>query len=150
MNLLFENNTDYNIDKDLLALVINTSLKYENVSDNTEVSLTIVDNEEIRKLNKKYRAIDRATDVLSFPLYDFKVEKLPTDGSKIYLGDIIISAEKAAEQASEYGHSFERELGFLTAHSMLHLLGYDHIVEDEENIMFAKQEEILKLIGLSR
>lgn len=117
---------------------------------NTEVSVTIVDNEEIRKINNKFRNIDRATDVLSFPLIDFDNESLPDDGSKIYLGDIIISIERAKEQAKEYGHSIDREIGFLTAHSMLHLLGYDHMVPEEEKEMFAKQEEILNNLGLRR
>lgn len=150
MNLLFENETEMKVDEALIASVINEALKYEGVSDNAEVSVTIVDNKEIHALNKKFRNIDRATDVLSFPLYDFETESLPTDGSTAYLGDIIISAERAKEQAEEYGHSFDREIGFLTAHSMLHLLGYDHMVEDEEKIMFAKQEEILNNLGLKR
>ena len=130
--------------------VISEALRYEGVNDNTEVSVTIVDNEEIRKINNKFRNIDRATDVLSFPLIDFDNESLPDDGSKIYLGDIIISIERAKEQAKEYGHSIDREIGFLTAHSMLHLLGYDHMVPEEEKEMFAKQEEILNNLGLRR
>ena len=134
----------------LIENVISEALKYEGVSDNTEISVTIVDNEEIRKINNKFRNIDRATDVLSFPLIDFDNEDLPNDGSKIYLGDIIISIERAKEQANEYGHSLDREVGFLTAHSMLHLLGYDHMVPEEEKVMFAKQEEILSNLGLKR
>ena len=134
----------------MIEKVISEALRYEGVNDNTEVSVTIVDNEEIRKINNKFRNIDRATDVLSFPLIDFDNESLPDDGSKIYLGDIIISIERAKEQAKEYGHSIDREIGFLTAHSMLHLLGYDHMVPEEEKEMFAKQEEILNNLGLRR
>ena len=150
MDVLFENNTKEEVNYKLIENVISDALKYEGVSDNTEISVTIVDNEEIRKINNKFRNIDRATDVLSFPLIDFDNEDLPNDGSKIYLGDIIISIERAKEQANEYGHSLDREVGFLTAHSMLHLLGYDHMVPEEEKVMFAKQEEILSNLGLKR
>ncbi len=150
MDVLFENNTNEEINYKLIEKVISEALRYEGVNDNTEVSVTIVDNEEIRKINNKFRNIDRATDVLSFPLIDFDNESLPDDGSKIYLGDIIISIERAKEEAKEYGHSIDREIGFLTAHSMLHLLGYDHMVPEEEKEMFAKQEEILNNLGLRR
>lgn len=150
MDVLFENTTDIKVNEELISLVIAESLRYEGVSDNCEVSITIVDNDEIHSINLKHRGIDRPTDVLSFPLIDFEKETLPDDGSKIYLGDIIISIEKAEEQAKEYGHSLDREIGFLTAHSMLHLLGYDHMVEDEEKIMFKKQEEILNNLNLRR
>ena len=150
MDVLFENNTKEEVNYKLIENVISEALKYEGVSDNTEISVTIVDNEEIRKINNKFRNIDRATDVLSFPLIDFDNEDLPNDGSKIYLGDIIISIERAKEQANEYGHSLDREVGFLTAHSMLHLLGYDHMVPEQEKVMFAKQEEILSNLGLKR
>ena len=150
MDVLFENNTNEEINYKLIEKVISEALRYEGFNDNTEVSVTIVDNEEIRKINNKFRNIDRATDVLSFPLIDFDNESLPDDGSKIYLGDIIISIERAKEQAKEYGHSIDREIGFLTAHSMLHLLGYDHMVPEEEKEMFAKQEEILNNLGLRR
>lgn len=150
MQILFDNSTDIAIDEALIQKVASEALKYEGVSDNVEISFSIVTNAEIQEINNKFRSIDRPTDVLSFPLYNFKVEKLPTDGSLICLGDIIISIERAYEQAKEYGHSIERELGFLTAHSMLHLLGYDHMTEPEEKVMFKKQEEILNNIGLKR
>ena len=150
MDVLFENNTNIEVNRELIEKVIAESLRYENISNNCEISVTIVDNEEIHQINLKHRGIDRATDVLSFPLIDFEKESLPTDGSKIYLGDIIISIERAIEQAKEYGHSIDREVGFLTAHSMLHLLGYDHMVEDEEKVMFKKQEEILNNLNLRR
>lgn len=150
MDVLFENTTDKEINQKLINSVITESLKYEGISDNCEISVTIVDNKEIHSINLKHRGIDRPTDVLSFPLIDFDKETLPNDGTKIYLGDIIISIEKAAEQAKEYGHSIEREIGFLTAHSMLHLLGYDHMTSEEEEIMFKKQEEILENLNLRR
>ena len=155
MNILFENETDYDFDKeklDLLNKVISETLRYENFSDNVEISLTIVTNDDIQAINAKFRDIDRPTDVLSFPLIDFaKGEEPEQNGDEpIALGDIVISIEKAKFQAEEYGHSLDRELGFLTAHSMLHLLGYDHMEPDEEKIMFAKQKEILDNLGLKR
>ena len=97
MDVLFENNTNIEVNRELIEKVIAESLRYENVSNNCEISVTIVDNEEIHQINLKHRGIDRATDVLSFPLIDFEKESLPTDGSKIYLGDIIISIERAME-----------------------------------------------------
>ena len=109
MDVLFENNTNEEINYKLIEKVISEALRYEGVNDNTEVSVTIVDNEEIRKINNKFRNIDRATDVLSFPLIDFDNESLPDDGSKIYLGDIIISIERSKEQTKEYGQSNDRE-----------------------------------------
>lgn len=149
MTLLFSNETDFEINSELFERVINEALIYEGFSDNVEVSLTIVDNSEIKQLNQKFRNINRETDVLSFPLIDFSIEK-PDMNELIYLGDIVISFEKAVSQADEYGHSLERELGFLTAHSMLHLLGYDHIIKEEEAVMFKKQEEILQRLNLCR
>ena len=106
--------------------------------DMGEVSVSIVDDTEICELNRKYRGVDSPTDVLSFPM----------DG--YVLGDIVISLEKAALQAQEYGHSIERELGFLVAHGILHLLGYDHKDEDGERRMLAAQEEILERVRLFR
>ena len=150
MRVLFDNTTDFNLDEDLIKKVIKASLDYEGIKDDTEVSFTLTDNDTINMLNKKHRGIDRPTDVLSFPLIDFSEETVNDTKGTLYLGDIIISIEKALSQAKEYGHSIERELGFLTAHSMLHLLGYDHMTEDEEKVMFAKQEDILNKIGLRR
>ena len=150
MRVLFDNETDFPLDEKLINTVVSAALKYEGVKDDAEVSFTLTDNEEIHRLNKKHRGIDRPTDVLSFPLIDFNTESIEDTEGTLYLGDIIISIDKAKAQAEEYGHSLERELGFLTAHSMLHLLGYDHMVPEEEKVVFAKQEEILKSIGLTR
>lgn len=150
MRVLFDNETDFNLDEELIKTVVKASLNYEHIKDDAEISFTLTDNETIHNLNKQHRDIDRPTDVLSFPLIDFTTESLADVAGTIYLGDIIISIEKAKAQAEEYGHSLERELGFLTAHSMLHLLGYDHIVPEEEKVMFAKQEAILSSIGLTR
>ncbi len=150
MNVLFENETNIDVNSKLIEDVIKESLSYEKISNNCEISVTIVDNKTIHQINKKHRNIDRPTDVLSFPLIDFNKESIPNNSQVVYLGDIIISIEKAIEQANEYGHSLDREIGFLTAHSMLHLLGYDHIEKDEEEIMFKKQEEILENLNLRR
>lgn len=153
MNILFDNSTSYNFDSNLCQLmksVIIEALKLENISENAEISISIVDNAEIKEINKKYRNIDKETDVLSFPLIDFENESILENDDFIVLGDIIISIDKVISQANEYGHTFERELGFLIAHSMLHLLGYDHMEEDEEKEMFEKQEVILNNLNLKR
>ncbi|MGG4253854.1 rRNA maturation RNase YbeY [Bacillus licheniformis] len=124
----------------------------EGVADGAEVSVTIVNNEEIQKINKEYRGKDYPTDVISFALEEGgegEVEIIGADMPPV-LGDIIISVDKAREQAEEYGHSLMRELGFLTVHGFLHLLGYDHMTEEEEKEMFTKQKEILNRYGLSR
>ena len=131
----------------LIKNAVNESLKYENFERPCEVSVTLVDNLRIHELNLEHRGIDRPTDVLSFPMFDEDFD----DGELCILGDIVISLEQAKKQAEEYGHSFERETAFLTVHSMLHLLGYDHEEgKAEESEMFEKQEEILKTMGLTR
>ena len=133
----------------LVRCAIKASLEYEKVGFVPEVSVTFTDNEGIRELNASHRNIDHPTDVLSFPLFEKEDLCDACDGDA--LGDIVLSLERAREQANEYGHSFEREVAFLTVHSMLHLLGYDHeISEKDEKEMFFKQEEILKTIGLGR
>ena len=149
MEILYSNETKYDVDYELIEKTVKNSLEYENFSDNTEISVTIVGLDEIHQINLERRGIDRLTDVLSFPLIDFTRDKLPEKG-KIYLGDIVLCYDKVLSQAEEYGHSTERELAFLTAHSMLHLMGYDHMVPEEEKVMFAKQEEILAKMGLKR
>ncbi len=149
MEILYSNETKYDVDYELIEKTVKNSLEYENFSDNTEISVTIVGLDEIHQINLEHRGIDRPTDVLSFPLIDFTRDKLP-ENEKIYLGDIVLCYDKVLSQAEEYGHSTERELAFLTAHSMLHLMGYDHMVPEEEKVMFAKQEEILAKMGLKR
>ena len=137
--------------------VIDASLDYENCDFDAEVSVTIVDNDAIREINNETRNIDAPTDVLSFPMLYFDENgdiidsDFDMDGDVLVLGDIVISAERAMEQAEEFGHSFKREIAFLTVHSMLHLLGYDHVDDPEgEKIMFSKQEEILDKLGIKR
>lgn len=126
-------------------------LNNEGFKENAEISVTFVDNEEIHALNKQYRNMDKPTDVLSFPLgedgkYDFNNE------TKSYmLGDIVISIETALKQSKIYGHSLEREIGFLTVHSMLHLLGYDHETSKLDALkMREKEEAVLEKLGISR
>ena len=134
----------------LIRRAISSSLKYEKFTPAAEISVTLTDNVGIKELNFEYRNIDRATDVLSFPLFE-REEVLLLNNATVCLGDIVISLERADEQSKEYGHSFEREVAFLCVHSVLHLLGYDHeLGEKEENEMFAKQEEILTKMKLVR
>ena len=130
---------------------IDITLNYQNFQNPAEVSVSFCDNAEIRILNREHRGIDRETDVLSFPLLcDFEGFEYDIENGAVALGDIVISVEKAVSQAQEYGHSIEREMVFLTVHSMLHLLGYDHMTEDDEAEMFGIQKEIMKIIGIER
>lgn len=126
------------------------ALAEEEIEDDAEVSVTLVDNARIREMNAEFREIDRETDVLSFPLGDENGFEVDPDTDAILLGDIVISLEKARLQSEEYGHSFRREVAFLVTHSLFHLLGYDHITEDEEKEMFAKQEKVLTNLGITR
>ena len=133
--------------KALLRRTVRATLKYEGIKNKTEVSVTFADDESIRKLNAEYRNLDRPTDVLSFPIED-DVEAAD-ESQVLMLGDIVISLERAAVQAEEYGHSFKREVAFLCAHSMLHLLGYDHEVGEEQDVdMRRRQREIMKMMRL--
>lgn len=166
-------NIEYETDKQLeleyekiITQVIDKSIDYEKCPYEAEVNVTLTDNEAIREINNEYRKIDSATDVLSFPMIDYKVpadfealeevmEQSPQDyfnpdTGELMLGDIVISVEKVIEQAEKYGHSKERELAFLTAHSMMHLFGYDHMEETEAKIMEAKQREVLEMLGITR
>ncbi|PWU68486.1 MULTISPECIES: rRNA maturation RNase YbeY [Gracilibacillus] len=137
---------------ELISRLLSYAATEEKIPDNAELSLTFVDNEEIQRLNKEYRSLDRPTDVLSFALEEEQEGELAINGEglPLVLGDIIISVTKAEEQAKEYNHSLSRELGFLALHGFLHLLGYDHMEKDEETKMFSRQEEILNGFGLSR
>ena len=118
--------------------------------ENGEVSVTLTDNEYIHKLNKEYRGIDRPTDVLSFALNESEEPEVD-DGPDInVLGDLVISVERAREQAADYGHSVRREVAFLTVHGMLHLLGYDHIEDEDREEMEAEQRTVMNALGISR
>ena len=126
-------------------------LKYEEIEEKAEVSVSFVDNEQIRELNAEYRNKDAATDVLSFPLGDDESFDVNEETGAILLGDIVISVERAMEQAEEYGHSLEREIGWLTVHSMLHLLGYDHETSEEDaKDMRKREEDVLTSLSLTR
>ncbi|MFW6229765.1 MAG: rRNA maturation RNase YbeY [Halanaerobium sp.] len=141
INAEFNNQQDeIDIDQEMLELlkkVIITAAELEGYSGG-EVSIAFVSNQQIKELNSKYRDKDQTTDVLSFPIDDEM------------LGDIIISAKRAAEQALEYGHSLKRELAYLTVHGMLHLFGYDHQSEEEKKEMRQKEERVLTQLGISR
>lgn len=135
----------------LIEICTAAALEEEGIDDTAEVSVTLVDNEGIRELNREHRDIDRETDVLSFPLGDDDGYEIDPDNYAIMLGDIVISLEKAAAQAQEYGHSYRREVAFLITHSLFHLLGYDHVnSEEEEKEMFGKQEKVLDKLGITR
>ncbi len=138
--------------KMLTRRAVVAALEHEQYHNPCEVSVTYTDNAGIHALNLQYRGMDKPTDVLSFPLMDFSGEsdEPVADEPVVSLGDIVISLERAREQAEEYGHSFEREVAFLTVHSMLHLLGYDHETgEADEQDMRARQTAIMETLGLS-
>ena len=136
--------------KMLIRRAIEATLAYEGFDDDCEVSVTFTDNGKIRQMNKKFRNIDRATDVLSFPLFDDEGMDAHVAELDCMLGDIVLSLEKAGEQAEEFGHSFEREVAFLSVHSVLHLLGYDHETSEEDDAdMRRRQSEIMDKLGLS-
>mgnify|MGYP000546817372 FL=1 len=132
---------------EILEPLLTYALEVENV-DNLEFNVIIINNEEIHKINKEYRGIDRPTDVISFALEDYKDIKYENDYR--VLGDIYISVDKVREQAKEYGHSEKRELAFLAVHGLLHLLGYDHMEKEDEKVMFSKQELILDGYGITK
>ena len=158
VEFILENETDVEIDQrqiDEPNRVCQEALNMEECNFDAEISFTFTDNEGIREINRDYRDIDRATDVLSFPMLEFDDEEIDaefeTENGLVVLGDIVISIERANEQADELNHSLRRELAFLTAHSMLHLLGYDHVDDPEgERIMIEKQDAILNKLGITR
>lgn len=134
--------------KDLIRAAVNAVLDYEGVNVACEMSVLLVDDKAIRELNRDFRQIDRPTDVLSFPSGEYP---LCGGADYLYIGDMALSLERARRQAEEYGHSYEREVAFLTAHSVLHCLGYDHVDGPEQEAeMFSRQEAILQGMGLTR
>lgn len=135
----------------LLTAGLNVVARLHGLSGQTEVDITIVDDEEIHMLNRYYRNVDRPTDVLSFALDEESEEEPEVLGGpeEHLLGDIIISAETAARQAEEFGHGLEREIVYLAVHGLLHLLGYDHMTDEDKVVMRAKEEEALREIRLS-
>ena len=146
-----------------LEHTIEFALKEEEVNIPFEISLLFVDNDEIREINNETRNIDKETDVLSFPMLDYPKDKVfkdvyknyefdetYMDGEELVLGDIVLSLEKSLEQSKEYNHSFKREASYLVVHSVLHLLGYDHMEEDEKKVMRKREEEILGELDIKR
>ena len=146
MTLTFENEQDFDLGFDpeeVAAAVINGVLDQEACPYEAEVELILTDPENIRTMNREHRNIDRETDVLSFPMGENGVYDInPENGAQI-LGDVVISMEKAAEQADRYGHTLQREVGYLTAHSVLHLLGYDHENNGLERVRMREKEELV-------
>lgn len=166
MTINFEYETEIPLDLDyeqIISSVVEMASDYEECPYEIEVSVVLTDNETIRQINLDNRQIDKATDVLSFPMIEYETpadftfieQEEPDyyfnpDSGELVLGDIVISVEKVMEQAQKYGHSNKRELAFLTAHSMLHLFGYDHMVDEERVVMEEKQNEILNKLGIVR
>lgn len=167
MTILMEKETDEEIGFDyerILENVIEQTLLQEKCPYECEVNLTFTDDDGIREVNREFRELDIPTDVLSFPMVDYEAPAdfsvLETEEAEVMyfnpetgellLGDILISVERAKEQAAEYGHSLKREICFLTAHSMLHLLGYDHMEDSERLIMEEKQKQVLSSLGITR
>ena len=165
MTILVENEAEREPDFDyeeVIKAVIEKIVETENCPYEIEVNVLLTGNAEIQEANRNFRDIDRPTDVLSFPMVDYNS---PTDFSlvdespecylnpetdELVLGDIMISVDKVYEQAEEYGHSRKREFAFLIAHSMLHLLGYDHMEDEERVVMETKQEAVLEALGITR
>lgn len=158
-----EGNTVLPFDTEATArLVVDAALEYADCPYEAEVNLLLTENEEIHEMNLEQREIDRATDVLSFPMIEYEApgdfsvideetgDAFNPETGELMLGDIVISKEKVLSQAEEYGHSPRREYAFLIAHSMLHLFGYDHMADEERIVMEAKQREIMEIVGIPR
>ncbi|MBU9057029.1 rRNA maturation RNase YbeY [Catenibacterium mitsuokai] len=150
IDFVFDNeveNFENNYEQDFTA-IIEQALKTLGIEDDVEVSCVLVDDERIHEINREYRHIDRSTDVISFAMEDndqFYVEGMPRT-----LGDIFISVDHAKKQAEEYGHSLRREMCFLFTHGILHLLGYDHMADEQEKEMFGLQDQILGALSIER
>ncbi|MFC7364807.1 MULTISPECIES: rRNA maturation RNase YbeY [Bhargavaea] len=152
IDMLDETGTVGEKDQQLVLRLLEHAAEMEKVGE-AEVSVTFMDDESIRTINRDYRDKDRATDVISFALEESVEGEMAINGPEgmpRLLGDILISTETADRQAGEYGHSREREIGFLALHGFLHLLGYDHMNEEDERTMFGRQDEILESFGLGR
>ena len=164
MTLIFEEEGELRLDlpcEELATKVIEAALDYEECPYEVEVNLLLTMNDEIQEMNQNFRQIDRATDVLSFPMVDYEeagnfdfledvMDAFHPESGELMLGDIVISKEKVISQAEEYGHSVEREYAFLITHSMLHLFGYDHMEENERMVMETKQKEIMEQLQIFR
>lgn len=142
------------VEEDIINRVVSTVLKLEGIKHDVNVFVMLTNNDEIHVINKEQRNVDRPTDVLSFPMYEREeIALLKTkkqDNVEEMLGDIIISIPKVIEQAKEYGHSYERELAYLTTHGMMHLLGYDHMIDEEKAEMRKHEEAVLEKLDIRR
>lgn len=148
--------------EEILRKVVMGAMDYEPCPYEAELNILLTGNEEIRRINREYRQIDRPTDVLSFPMIEYPEpgnfdhcededqDCFNPETGELVLGDIVISVDKVLEQAEAYGHSVMRELAFLTAHSMFHLFGYDHMEEDERAVMEERQRDLLEQLGITR
>ncbi|MBL4933005.1 rRNA maturation RNase YbeY [Clostridium paridis] len=147
----------------LVEEIVQFALKEEEVDEKVQISIVFVDNKEIREINNETRGIDKETDVLSFPMLDyedgkvfkeqyknFSFDETYYDGEELVLGDVVLSLEKSLEQSEEYNHSFKRETSYLIIHSILHLLGYDHMEDNEKGIMRKREEDILNKLNIKR
>lgn len=165
MTIHFDYEVEETFDFDYEAMerkVIEACLDYADCPYEAEVSILLTDNEQIRQINQEFRGLDAPTDVLSFPVIDYEVpgdfsgledavaDYFHPETGELLLGDIVISLDRAKEQALEYGHSLLRELAFLTTHSMFHLFGYDHMEEEERRIMEDKQKDVLDKLQILR
>ena len=170
MSVIIEYEVEYKADFDfgeVIRAVVEKSLSLKKCPYEAEVNVTLTNNEGIALINKEYRQIDAPTDVLSFPMLEYETagsfseelckgieleaeDYFNMDTGELMLGDIVLSVDRIYSQAKEYGHSVKRELAFLVAHSMMHLMGYDHIEEEEAKIMEAEQEQVLKELNISR
>ena len=167
INIEYETDKELKLDyEDIINRVINEAVDYAKCPYEAEVNVTLTYNDEIKKITAEYRNINNPTDVLSFPMLNFALpgdfdgisdelendveDYFNPDSGELMLGDIVVSVEKVVEQAEKYGHSQERELAFLVAHSMMHLFGYDHMEPDEAAVMESKQREILDNLGITR
>lgn len=164
MTILVSNEQELSIPFDYEALitkVVEECLDFEGFPYEAQVEVTLVDEESIRQINREQREIDKVTDVLSFPMISYEMagdfsgleedmDNFEPESGEALLGDIVLCIPRVKQQAMEYGHSEMREFAFLICHSMLHLMGYDHMVEDEEKVMFSKQEEILNKLQILR
>lgn len=153
---IYFNDETATVDKkveELIQTLLNHASQEEALTGEVEVSVTFMTDQDIQAVNAEYRGKDVPTDVISFALEEVtedEVAVIVEEGMPTVLGDILISVETASRQAAEYGHDFNREMGFLALHGFLHLLGYDHITEEEEIVMFARQKDILASFGLER
>mgnify|MGYP002611463836 CR=1 FL=1 len=164
INIEYETDKELKLDyENIINRVINEAVDYAKCPYEAEVNVTLTDNDEIKEINAEYRNINNPTDVLSFPMIDYvspgdfsvledglTEDFFNPESGELILGDIILSVDKIIEQAATYGHSQQRELGFLVAHSMLHLFGYDHMQDEEREVMEEKQRDILNMLNLKR